>query len=187
MKKSIVFYQPLSSQEPFIVVFQNEEQRNKTRQFGNSLVFLDATYSGWYRFTKCSLIFLVGIWSFGRDIDIHFRPIGQINPKPGNYLAVHSICIWANARVVFRYWACVIRLLHVAGISAYGFSFFGMLVRDDHGHGYPIGYFITSTEDTEILKTCLQKFKDANPGFYPRLVADFPANSTWRSKMLHKV
>lgn len=54
-----------------------------------------------------------------------------------------------------------------AGISAYGFSFYCLLVRDNYGHGFPVGYFITSAEDTPVLTLCLEKFKDANPGFYP--------------------
>ena len=57
MQERILFYQPLSDENPFVIIYQNEEQMTKAKQFGKSLVFLDATYSGIKQFTFTILLF----------------------------------------------------------------------------------------------------------------------------------
>ena len=46
LKDHVLFYQPLGKDQPLIIVLQSAYQQSKLEQYGKSMVFLDATYSG---------------------------------------------------------------------------------------------------------------------------------------------
>ncbi|RXN17254.1 zinc finger SWIM domain-containing 1-like protein [Labeo rohita] len=48
-------------------------------------------------------------------------------------------------------------------VNQYSFPLFTLLVRDDHGHGFPVAYIITSSETQETLKLALQKLRPVFP------------------------
>ncbi|KAI2645117.1 Protein FAR1-RELATED SEQUENCE 8 [Labeo rohita] len=48
-------------------------------------------------------------------------------------------------------------------VNQYSFPLFTLLVRDDHGHGLPVAYIITSSETQETLKLALQKLRPVFP------------------------
>lgn len=58
------------------------------------------------------------------------------------------------------------------GITSYGYAFYALVCRNEHGHGVPMAYVITSREDTETLTLAFTKVKEAGNGsgssFTPR-------------------
>ncbi|XP_070546630.1 uncharacterized protein [Ptychodera flava] len=55
-----------------------------------------------------------------------------------------------------------------SGVTAYGFTFYCLLVRDTFGHGTPIAFFVISQENEKNIHTCFEKFKITNPEVSPR-------------------
>ncbi|MFZ4611851.1 MAG: hypothetical protein ACOYNM_18705, partial [Gemmataceae bacterium] len=41
------------------------------------------------------------------------------------------------------------------GLNAYGYGLFVLLVRDEHGHGHPVAFMVSSSEDQEAVKHLL--------------------------------
>lgn len=59
------------------------------------------------------------------------------------------------------------------GITSYGYAFYAVIARNDHGHGVPVAYVLTSKEDVQTLTLAFNKIKDAsraNHQFIPRYV-----------------
>lgn len=48
-------------------------------------------------------------------------------------------------------------------VNQYSFPLFTLLVRDDHGHGLPVAYIITSSETQETISLALQKLRPVFP------------------------
>ncbi|XDV36723.1 hypothetical protein PO909_006453 [Leuciscus waleckii] len=48
-------------------------------------------------------------------------------------------------------------------VNQYSFPLFTLLVRDDHGHGVPVAYIITSSETQETLTLALQRLRPLFP------------------------
>ena len=42
-------------------------------------------------------------------------------------------------------------VIYKGGITAYGYAFYAVVVRTDHGHGVPVAYVLTSVEDVQTL------------------------------------
>jgi hypothetical protein len=49
------------------------------------------------------------------------------------------------------------------GLTKYGFQLLTLMVKDDHGKGYPVGHLISSNLDATILTAFLKELKQRNP------------------------
>ena len=60
----------------------------------------------------------------------------------------------------------------ITGLTAYGYTFYALVTRDEHNRGTPIAFCISSDDTSEVVKTFLEalKFSAHKNGFtfHPR-------------------
>ena len=162
LKDHVLFYQPLGKDQPLIIVLQSAYQQSKLEQYGKSMVFLDATYSGKVVFFGGVVVMVVvcvcgggGRCSTIRNTFMFEIPVWKL------WNSMTNVCNTCLTEVSFWRW-------FIVGLTSYRYAVYALVARDSHGHGFPLSYMILSTENTALLQKALAAFSKANPSFCPR-------------------